>query len=287
MIWLTLALLTSTLIMVNFKLYPRFGIASLQAIATNYLVAFICGWLTLNTESPASFVSHDWFPLSIASGTLLILVFFVFASSSAKVGIAITSVSSKMSVLIPVTLGFLVFGDNPDWIKLIGIALAIPSFWLIFKRNDRVNFKGIVIILPLLLFFGNGINDTLLKTAQFNYLKADTDMVRYLTSAFAVAFFIGVVLVIIVSIHQKQPLRWKNIFAGILLGLLNWYSTLFFLKGLAEVDVTVFIPVFNVGIVCLGAITGLVLFREKLGKWNILGLFLAVVAILLIALGHG
>jgi multidrug transporter EmrE-like cation transporter len=52
-------------------------------------------------------------------------------------------------------------------------------------------------------------------------------------------------------------------------------------------DVTVFVPVFNVGIVSLGAITGLVFFREKMGKWNIFGLVLATIAILLIALGNG
>ncbi len=287
MIWLVLALLTSTLIMVNFKLYPKFGVVVLQAIATNYLVAFVAGLITLQNESPVDFAQQAWFPLSLLSGMLLILVFFVFASSAAKVGIAITSVSSKMSVLIPVALGFLFFGDIADPVKICGIALALPAFLFIFKRNENFNLKGIFLVLPLLLFLGNGINDSILKTAQFNFLATDNDLVRYLTSAFATAFFIGAILVTIISIRKKQKIRIKNIFAGIVLGLLNWYSTLFFLKGLTEMDVTVFVPVFNVGIVSLGAITGLVFFREKMGKWNIFGLVLATIAILLIALGNG
>lgn len=287
MIWLVLALLTSTLIMVNFKLYPKFGIDVLQAIATNYLVAFLAGLITLQNESPTHFAEQAWFPLSLLSGTLLILVFFVFASSAAKVGIAITSVSSKMSVLIPVALGFLFFGDTADPVKICGIALALPAFWFIFKRNENFNLKGILLILPLLLFLGNGINDSILKTAQFNFLSTDNDLVRYLTSAFATAFIIGATLVTIISIRKKQKIHLKNVGAGILLGLLNWYSTLFFLKGLTEMDVTVFVPVFNVGIVSLGAIVGLIFFREKMGKWNIFGLVLATIAILLIALGNG
>ncbi|HBG69711.1 MAG: hypothetical protein A2W93_01110 [Bacteroidetes bacterium GWF2_43_63] len=287
MIWLILALITSTLIMVCFKLFPKFGINTLQAIATNYIVAFIAGWMTVNPDGVQSLATADWFPLSIASGVLLVLTFFVFASSTAKVGIAITSVSSKMSVLIPVTLGFLVFGESMQALKIAGIIISLPAFYFIFKRNEHFYLKSALLFLPILLFLGNGTNDSLLKTAQYFYLRGDDDLVRYLTAAFGIAFGISILLVTFNCIRNKKNIELKSILAGILLGLLNWYSTLFFLKGLTLVDVTVFIPVFNAGIVCLGAVTGLVFFKEKMGGWNIFGLGLAVVAIILIALGNG
>ena len=287
MIWLILALLSSTLIMVCFKLFPKFGIDTLQAIATNYIVAFIAGYITVTPESAPYYIHSDWFLLSTASGVLLILTFFVFASSTAKVGIAITSVSSKMSVLIPVTLGFLVFGESMQALKIAGILISLPAFYFIFKKNEHFHLKSALLILPILLFLGNGTNDSLLKTAQYFYLSGDDDLVSYLTAAFGIAFCISVLLVTFNCIRDKKRILWKNILAGILLGLLNWYSTLFFLKGLTVVDVTVFIPVFNAGIVCLGAITGLAFFKEKMGGWNIFGLGLALAAIILIALGNG
>ncbi|PLW94989.1 MAG: hypothetical protein C0592_01125 [Marinilabiliales bacterium] len=286
MIYLLLALLFSTLIMVNFKLYPRLKIDILQSIVTNYIVAFLAGWVSLKFLSPELLVTKDWFPLSIASGTMLILVFFVFASSAAKVGIAITSVSSKMSVLIPVILGFLVFNEEPGLIKILGIIMSIPAFYFIFKRNENFNLKGILLLLPILLFLGNGSNDSLMKTAEHFFLGNDNDMIQYLTSAFGISFIIGLCILIVVSIRKKKKIQIKNIGAGIVLGMLNWFSTLFFLNGLGRVDVSVFVPVFNVGIVSLGALVGLIFFREKLGKWNIFGLGLAVVSILLIALGY-
>ncbi len=286
MIYLLLALLFSTLIMVNFKLYPRLKIDILQSIVTNYIVAFLAGWVSLKFLSPELLVTKDWFPLSIASGTMLILVFFVFASSAAKVGIAITSVSSKMSVLIPVILGFLVFNEEPGLIKILGIIMSIPAFYFIFKRNENFNLKGILLLLPILLFLGNGSNDSLMKTAEHFFLGNDNDMIQYLTSAFGISFIIALCILIVVSIRKKKKIQIKNIGAGIVLGMLNWFSTLFFLNGLGRVDVSVFVPVFNVGIVSLGALVGLIFFREKLGKWNIFGLGLAVVSILLIALGY-
>ena len=286
MIYLLLALLFSTLIMVNFKLYPKFKIDILQAIVVNYLVAFFAGMISLDFISLEEIASKEFFPLSAVSGTMLILVFFVFALSAAKVGIAITSVSSKMSVLIPVILGFLVFGEHPGIIKILGIAISLPAFYFIFKRNENFNLKGILLLLPILLFLGNGTNDSLLKTAEHFFLKGNDDLILYLTSAFGIAFIIGVLILIVSSIRKRKSISLKNIAAGIILGLLNWFSTLFFLKGLSIIDVSVFIPVFNVGIVCLGAITGLIFFKEKMGKWNIFGLVLAVFSILLIALAY-
>ncbi len=159
MIWLILALLSSTLIMVCFKLFPKFGIDTLQVIATNYIVAFIAGYITVTPESAPYYIHSDWFLLSTASGVLLILTFFVFASSTTKVGIAITSVSSKMSVLIPVTLGFLVFGESMQALKIAGILISLPAFYFIFKRNEHSHLKSALLILPILLFLGNGCND--------------------------------------------------------------------------------------------------------------------------------
>jgi uncharacterized membrane protein len=65
--------------------------------------------------------------------------------------------------------------------------------------------------------------------------------------------------------------------------LLNWYSTLYFLKGLDIFQVSFFVPVFNVGVVALSAITGYMVFKEKLSRMNWIGIVLAILAIVLIA----
>ncbi len=286
MIYLILALLSSSLIMVNFKIYPRFKIDILQSIVTNYMVAFICGWVNLNFVQPEILMDRDWFPLSIASGAVLIFGFFAFAISAAKVGISITSVSGKMSVVIPVILGFIVFGENTGILKTMGILLAIPAFFFIFKKNENIEIKGLTLIFPLLLFLGNGMNDSLLKVAEYFYVHNNNDSVEYLTSAFGVSFILGLIILVAITIYKKKKIQLKNIGAGIFLGLINWFSTLFFLQGLSVLDVSVFVPIFSIGVVLLSTLVGVVFFREKLGKWNILGLILALISILLIALNY-
>ena len=77
MIWLILALLASTSIMIGFKLYPRFNINSLQSISVNYLVAFFAGLITLSTKNQSPDIHSAWLPLSLISGIFLALTFFV------------------------------------------------------------------------------------------------------------------------------------------------------------------------------------------------------------------
>lgn len=287
MIWLLLALLFSTLIMVNFKLHPRFGIKTIQAITVNYLVASSCGFITLGHAPNQEVTNEPWAFLALLSGTFLILVFFVFAQSAKKVGIALTSVSSKMSVIIPVSLGFIIFAEPITPNKLIGIAVALPAFVLILSKKANAGpIDRRLLVLPVLLFFGNGLNDSILKTAQFNFLSTDAAFTLYLSYAFSISLVIGFFILMYQIIFHAEKIHVASLLAGVVLGLLNWFSTLFFLKGLDSMDVSVFIPVFNVGIVSLGALTGTIIFREQLSRKNIFGFLLAIASILLIALNN-
>ncbi len=282
MIFLLLAILTSSLIFITLKLFEKTGINNLQAITVNYLTAVIIGYLSTAENFSTQFVTEKpWFYLSIISGVLLIVTFLVYAYSIQKVGIAITSVSGKMSVIIPVLLGLLVFHEKASWIRIIGIVIALAAFYLTLIKNREQKAKAIFFVFPLLLFLGNGFNDSLLKISQEFYIQNDFSM--FLTIAFGVSLFAGGLIIAFLLITKKQKLHYKNILAGIILGILNWYSTYFFFAGLAHFDVSVFIPVFNASVVCIAALTGYWFFKEKLSTVNIIGITLAVVAIIFIA----
>lgn len=288
MTFLLIALFFSICIMVTFKLFPRFGINITQAITTNYLICSVLGFLTLKqTPSTSFYIDNEWFYVALASGIFLILVFNVFALSAEKAGVAITAVSSKMSVVIPVLMGALIFGERLPALKIIGVVLVIISFYLIFRKGNGYKIKAGLILLPLLLFLGNGTNDTILKYAQYNHITSDQGYVKYLTVAFGVSFTLGILILTIRTFIKKDRILIKNLLAGIWLGTCNWFSTLFFLKGLGAMDVSVFIPVFNAGLVSLTALIGLLIFRERLNKVNILGIGISIVAITIIAYANG
>jgi len=288
MIYLLSALIFSLSIVITFKLIPRYGISVTQAITVNYLVATILGIVSLKQSPDVKFFLYNsWNYVAVFSGIFLILVFNIFALSTEKAGVAITAVSSKMSVIIPVILGALLFNEKLQILKIVGVILVMFSFYLVFKKKEGYKIKMGAFILPFLLFLGNGTNDSILKYAQYNHINTNEGYVKYLTISFSVSFVLGLFVLLIKMLIKYNPIKLKNIFVGIWLGTINWFSTLFFLKGLGSMDVSVFVPIFNAGLVSSAALVGIFIFKEKMNRLNILGIILSIIAISIIAYSNG
>ena len=101
-------------------------------------------------------------------GIALIIGFFLIGYSTQKIGIAITTVSNKMSVVLPMTISIFLFNEHVTKIKIIGIIVALISvFFTVYrKRTKEIEIK--FIFLPIFLFLAIGTIDTLLKIAQVN-----------------------------------------------------------------------------------------------------------------------
>jgi drug/metabolite transporter (DMT)-like permease len=282
MIYLLLAILTSTFIIITFRVFERFRISILQAITVNYFVASVFGYLSETGDFRfAEILGQPWFGSALIIGVTLIFAFNLFALSAKYAGVAVTAISSRMSVIIPVSLGFLVFGDTAGWTKISGIILALVAFYFTSKRNKTVKVNTKYVYLPLLLFLAVGINDSMLKVAEHFFIRGD--FVVFLATAFGIALILGIIVLLVKGRNEIFALR--NIGAGIVLGLLNWFSTLYFLKGLDIFQVSFFVPVYNVGVVALASLLGFVLFKEKPTVSKLIGIGLAILAILLIANG--
>ncbi|HOV11854.1 MAG TPA: EamA family transporter, partial [Bacteroidales bacterium] len=130
-------------------MFEKNGISNIQAITFNYLTAVIIGYLSTAESFTAPLViDKPWFYLSIVSGFLLIVTFLIYAYSIQKVGIAITSVSGKMSVIIPVLLGLLIFNEKATWIRILGIISALVAFYLTLMKSREQKAKAIFFVFP-------------------------------------------------------------------------------------------------------------------------------------------
>lgn len=282
MIYLLLAILTSTFIIITFRVFERFRISILQAITVNYLVASTFGYLSApETFRFAEITSQPWFASALIIGVTLIVAFNLFALSAKYAGVAVTAISSRMSVIIPVTLGFLIFGDTAGWTKITGIIVALVAFYFTSKRDKTVTINTKYVYLPMLLFLAVGINDSMMKVAEHFFIHGD--FVVFLATAFAVALLLGIG--VLAAKRKNEVFAPRNLIAGVILGLFNWFSTLYFLKGLDIFEVSFFVPVFNVGVVALASMLGFIFFNEKATTSKLVGIALALLAIALIANG--
>jgi len=201
-----------------------------------------------------------------------------FALSIQKSGLAITSVAANISVIIPVSIAIILYGESLNTWQIGGLIIALISIILVFKPKDKTKFSLSTLIFPMALFFINGLNNSLMKHTE--QLQAMNQPMLFLGLVFISAFFTGLLYYIFKT--DKTPFQKKNLIAAIILGLLNFTSTYLFLASLSIFDSSVFFPIFNLSFIGGSALIGAFVFKEKLSLINWTGLILAIFAIVLI-----
>lgn len=286
--FLFFAVSASSLILISFKIFEKLGIDSFTAITVNYIVGAAFGYNSIDWEvSTSGIISSNWFFMSAITGLTLIISFVLFSLSAQKAGIAITAISSRMAVITSVLFGILHFGDSAGIVKVSGIVLAILAFYLTFRNGkpDRPSLS--LLLLPLSVFILMGLNDIIIKVTQYYFIGEtnNKEQVQYAATAFLFGFLLGIPALMYRQFILQKQVFLKDLGAGILLGLLNWFSTYYLLKGLAVMEVSLFIPLLNISVVTISALVGYFVFREKLNLVNKIGILTAIFAIILIARG--
>ena len=168
MIWLVLSVLTSSLLYVIFKYFSVFKINTLHAIVVNYFVAALTGLIAYQGDTPVSDVFQtNWIWYAMVLGSLFIVIFNVMALTSQKNGLSVAAVASKMSLVIPVVFGIILYQESLGWLKILRIIIALMSVYLTsLKSKGGLPLQKGYFILPVILFIGSGAIDTILKYAE-------------------------------------------------------------------------------------------------------------------------
>ena len=167
MIYLLLSILFNAVLFVIIKLFAKFNIDTLQALVVNYFVAFLVGLFFLDSSIvPTEIISEVWFKGSLLLGFVFIFTFYATTLTSQRNGLSVASVASKMSVIIPITLGVILYNENLGFIKIIGILLAFVAVYFTSKKETGEVQQASNPLYPILVFFGAGTIDASLKYLQ-------------------------------------------------------------------------------------------------------------------------
>jgi drug/metabolite transporter (DMT)-like permease len=272
-------------LMVAFKLFAKFGVDNLQAISVNYLVAGVCGIIAMDGEfSFIEAATSSYFLPGIAIGVLFAIVFNAVAFGTQRIGISVTSVANKISLVIPVLGGILIFNEDSDILIFAGITLALVAIYLSTVSKGKLNFEKKYLWILLFIFFTQGAADLIFLIAKYKWVTNE-DSASYFAIIFLASGILGAIAVLIKVIRGKTKVRFKNILWGIIVGIPNYFTLHFFFSALknAPLESSQIYPLVNMGVIVFLAVIGVVLFKEKLSKTNWTGLFLAIIAIGLIA----
>jgi drug/metabolite transporter (DMT)-like permease len=287
--YLLLSILTTNLIILLFKLFERYKVNNFQAIVVNYLIAAAIGFIASQAKTNLhGLYEKPWFWIAICTGFLFISTFYLMAITVQKAGLSAATVASKMSLIIPVTVAFCIYGDEINSIKVIGIVLALMAVFFTSYKNNQRHMSWQLILLPLVVFIASGCVDGIINYAQKKLLEP-SEFEIFFSVIMGSAGVMGLIALAIKSFRSKTEIHKESLVGGILLGILNIYSLIFLIKALDSkiLEPSVLFPVNNLSVLMISTFPGILLFHEKLNKYNRIGILLAVIAILLLAQGKG
>ncbi|MDT0607256.1 EamA family transporter [Croceitalea rosinachiae] len=286
MLDLVLSILCSSIIFVVFKLFDSYKIQTLYAIITNYIVACLTGLFFYEKSiNLGQIPSKPWFWGTLLLGVLFILIFNLMAKTAQKVGVSVASVATKMSLVVPVLFGVLVYQEKLSMLKILGIVLALSAVYFTSIKQKSIAVSKRDLLLPLLVFLGSGIIDTCINYFRETKLNIE-EFPIFSATVFAAAASTGLIIILIQSLKTPLKIDLKNVLGGIALGVPNYFSIFFLLRALENEywnSASIF-TINNVAIVMFSTLLGILLFKEKLSLKNWGGILLAIISILLVAL---
>ncbi len=256
----------------------------MQAVIVNYFTAGLCGLAAMNWELKLDLaIKHGYWIPALIIGLMFIITFNLIALGIQKIGISITTVANKMSLVIPVIIGLTWWGESANLFIISGIILALLAIYLTSTVKGKLAFNPKFLWLIVVIFVGQGIADATISYAQKEMVPANTGG-GFLSLVFFFAALLGSIFLIYEVVAKGARIKFKNIIWGILLGVPNYFTLKFFIGALQNsgLDDAQIFPVINMGVIVMMAFIGLVAFREKLSKFNWIGIFVAVVSIALI-----
>lgn len=284
MIYLLLSILSSSVIFITFKITDRFKTGLVKLITVNYLVAALLGFsFNRYPISVWNAVTSPWMPFALLVGVSFILMFFLIGYSTRVSGVAVTTIAGKMSMVIPILFSVLYFSEKNTVLKTFGLVFAVLGVFLTSFRPVSKKNGLLLILLPVGIFLGSGITDSVVKYAQTYYIPNSMSLL-FSAVVFLAALIAGLLFIWANPKSVSKTITIAELIGGTILGIANFGSLYFFVMALnnSKLDSSAVFGLNNICIVIFSVIAGAALFKEKLSRVNFAGIILALVSSLIL-----
>lgn len=281
MYFILLSIICSVFVGVLLKIARQKELSIYQIISWNYVFALIFLLIFFKPKINLEFS----LPTGIITGSLIILlpIIFVFQAKAIKhSGIVKTDIVQRLSLFISISFSLFIAKEVFNTYKITGLIIAFAAIFFTFYKKQQTESNQNKSFYLLLVLFGFGIIDILFKKVA---TIGDLQFTELLLLVFSGAFIISTLISGYNILVKKETFSIKNLYWGILVGVLNFGNISFYIKAhqsLSSNPSTVFIGM-NMGVILLGSLIGIFYFKEKLTKLNYIGLLLSLISIAFIA----
>lgn len=277
MLYLICAFVGSSMLGIVMRLSQGKIRAKTSMLAVNYITCIIASYFYLGDNGIFPRVSGSGLclTLGVINGVLFVVSLMLTQHNVKVNGVVLPAMFSKIGdLLIPFVASVLLFGEHPGVLQIIGAVLAV--FAIIRMNYDPQKGENRSAVWLLVLFALDGIVGFMSKL--YEEVGESTLSPQFLFYTFAVALLCCIAVIL----RDRERPGWWEVLFGILIGIPNYYSSLFLLKALNSIPAVVAYPIRSVGSIMVSTLAGLFLFREKLEKrhWIAFPAILAAVVLL-------
>lgn len=275
MLFLFLALLFSAVLALVLK-YLNTG-SPYGVYFVNYIT---CALLAFATLQPKTLYSGDATPCWLGAITGLVYLASLAANgySIHKNGAILSSVFTRLGVLVPILLSVTLFGERPTLLQGLGVVLAVAAAVVMNGLPGKAAAaEQRVYLLPLVLtLLLNGTADAMSKV--FNQLGRRQDDGLFM---FYIFLFAGLATLVLL-LRRRCPVTKRDVLFGILAGVPNFLSSRLLLAALGQLPAFLVYPSYSVGVILVISVASFFLFRERLNRRQLgaAGMILAALVLL-------
>ncbi|HVD99341.1 MAG TPA: hypothetical protein VNB90_14125 [Cytophagaceae bacterium] len=292
---LLFAVLFTSWLLISFRVFDLFKIDHLQAIIFNYQVCMVTGFFFYhNYEKIAELHRLEtWILWALGTGLCFLPTFYLMAYTVKKISVTVSTIASKISLIIPVSISVLYLNSASSFslVNSIGLLLGFAAIVMTSMRKEEKSEitmpkSKFAYFLPLLVFLGGGLVDVLVNISNYKFLPVDKSSL-FPFFAFSASAFTGTVVLLYRMIFLKERLQFRNFIGGVILGIPNYLSIYFLLRALRDFDNNgaLIFPVLNICVILLNSLVAIIFFKERTNSYNLIGLALALCSLVFMMAG--
>lgn len=276
MIYLLLAILSSTMVAVVMRLSSERVKNKTVMLAFNYLACSVTGFLFMGTTE--LFPAQEGLPfavfMGVIGGAMYLCGFLLLQWNILKNGVVLPSMFQKLGVLVPTASALLIFGEVPTALQAVGFAAAILAILMIQGGKGAGKGRSGLGLIALMLMGGSV--DSLSKFYEEWGNPAIKNQYLFYV------FFCALVYAALLCVIRKQRVTLWDAGFGVLVGMPNYLCSRFLLLSLADIPAVVVYPTFSVGTMVLVTLIGVLCFKERLTRRQVIAMGIILVSLALL-----
>ena len=287
MTYLILATCSSAVMAVVLRIFQnskgnRYGI-----ILGNYLICVLISLISLPDRSLVFRGSFVTILCGLIGGFFFVAGLVTMQSSTRLNGATLTTVFARMGLVISLAISIFVFGEKPSFPQIVGVVLILAALVMINGPADEQTETALetgkahtgALILTML---ANGGGSSMSKIFEQVGTRDQDEL--YFLFVFFTAAVLTAGLLILERKKTGKALLWKEMAAGIAVGIPNYYSSFLLLLALVALPAIIVYPINSTGSILIVMAVDALIFHQKYSKRQWLGILLVLVAMVLLNL---